>query len=413
MSGFIMDSIGRRNTLILLEIPVIVGWLLIASATNLSMIYCGRLLVGFGSGLVTAPSRVYTGEVTQPHLRGMLGALASVGVSFGVFLEYILGTVFKWNILCAINACVPLLAFLLMLPMPETPGWLLSKNRREEAKKSLSRLRGNSCNIDLELETLAQFTQKNVVAKQSIRDMLRTLVKPYAIKPFILMFFYFLIYQFSGVNPITFYAVDIFQQSGTDINKYTATVILGSVRLVLTLVACVLMRKCGRRVLTVVSGTGCAIAMLGLGTYMYLGELWTMNGEPLKARWIPLACILFYIAVCTIGFLVVPWVMIGEVYPTQVRGIMGGITVCFAHLFVFTVVKTYPYLIKLLNTYGTFWLYGCISLMGTVLLYSYLPETRGRTLQEIEDYFSGRLEKLGSNVSSNEPANCEKKKVPV
>lgn len=78
-----MDVIGRKRTLIITQVPMIVGWLVIASATQVEMIYVGRLLVGLGSGMVGAPARVYTGEVTQPHLRGMLAALASVGVSLG------------------------------------------------------------------------------------------------------------------------------------------------------------------------------------------------------------------------------------------------------------------------------------------------------------------------------------------
>lgn len=112
LGGYLMDVIGRRRTLILTELPLIIGWLLIFSANSVYMIYGeslslnvhhsrqiltvsfsgGRLLVGFGSGMVGAPARVYTGEVTQPHLRGMLLALSSVGVSLGVLIEYSLGT---------------------------------------------------------------------------------------------------------------------------------------------------------------------------------------------------------------------------------------------------------------------------------------------------------------------------------
>jgi sugar phosphate permease len=96
----------------------------------------------------------------------------------------------------------------------------------------------------------------------------------------------------------------------------------------------------------------------------------------------------------SLGFLVVPWVMIGELYPQKVRGVIGGLTTCCAHTFVFIVVKTYPFLAHALYQHGAFMLYGCISIVGSIFFYLCLPETKGKSLQEIEDYFSGRTKTL-------------------
>lgn len=98
--------------------------------------------------------------------------------------------------------------------------------------------------------------------------------------------------------------------------------------------------------------------------------------------------------------------MIGEVYPVQVRGLMGGFTTMSAHCFVFMVVKTFPLLSHTITEHGTFLLYGCISLFGTIYFYTFLPETKNKTLQEIEDYFSGRN-------SSLKTGSLKFKKVPV
>lgn len=155
-----MDRIGRKKTLLLTEIPLILGWLLISIASDVRMIYAGRLLVGLGSGMVGAPARVYTSEVTQPHLRGMLGALASVGISFGILSQYILGTYVSWQVLSAISAIIPIAAFSLMCMMPETPNYLIAQSKSEKAVKSLSKLRGSKCNIQREVDHLKQFTQK-------------------------------------------------------------------------------------------------------------------------------------------------------------------------------------------------------------------------------------------------------------
>lgn len=129
-------------------------------ASDVRMIYGGRLLVGLGSGMVGAPARVYTSEVTQPHLRGMLSALASVGISFGILSQYILGTFVTWQVLSAVSAIIPIAAFTLMCMMPETPNYLVARAKSEKAMKSLAKLRGSKCNIQREVDNLRQFQQK-------------------------------------------------------------------------------------------------------------------------------------------------------------------------------------------------------------------------------------------------------------
>lgn len=415
LSGYLMDLIGRKRTLIITEIPLIMGWLLVSFSSCVEMIYVGRLLVGLGSGMVGAPARVYTGEVTQPHLRGMLSALASVGVSLGVLIEYALGAVVTWTVLAGISAAIPMLALLLIMLMPETPNWLLTHGHPEEAKSALKKFRGNTCDVEKEMSDLENFSIKNnVVQLKGFSETLHALKSPAALKPFAILVIYFAIYQFSGVNSVTFYAVQVFKESGTEMNKYLATVILGVVRLLSTIAACISLRRCGRRPLTLISGIGCGVTMVGLGSYMYLRKYWLESGIEPVATWIPVACIFIFTIACTLGFLVVPWVMIGEVFPTQVRGIVGGMTTCAAHMFIFIVVKTFPLLQSIASNHGTFLIYGFVSLFGTIFFYCCLPETKGKTLQEIEDYFSGRTRSLGGEatitLTGNKPKILESKK---
>ncbi|XP_057320505.1 facilitated trehalose transporter Tret1-like isoform X2 [Microplitis mediator] len=391
LSGYLMDQLGRKRSLIITEIPALLGWLLITFASNIEMIYAGRFFTGLGSGMVGAPARVYTSEVTQPHLRGMLTALSSVGVSTGVMLEYAMGGVTSWKICAAISSLIPASALILMFIFPETPSYLISRNKPEKARKALEHFRGSSYNLNKEMDTLINFSNKNNLKRLTTpKEILHAILQPNALKPFALLFFYFLIYQWSGTNAVTFYAVDIFQKSGTTINKYLATTILGVVRFFSTILACILCRKCGRRPLTMVSSIGCGLTMIGLGTYMWVNNYWKVNNIPATFTWVPVVCIFAYTIACTIGFLVIPWIMIGEVYPVQVRGIIGGFTTMSAHCFVFMVVKTFPFLRASITEHGTFLLYGFISLFGTIYFYICLPETKNKSLQEIEDYFSGR-----------------------
>lgn len=250
-----MDRFGRKKTLLLTEIPLILGWLLISMATDIRMIYGGRLLVGLGSGMVGAPARVYTSEVTQPHLRGMLGALASVGISFGVLSQYILGTFLRWQILSAISAIIPIAAFIFMCLMPESPNYLVSRSKSDKALKSLTKLRGSKCNIQHEVDHLKQFTLKTqaTARKPTFKETISALLSPAAMKPFGILVMYFMLYQFSGVNTITFYAVDIFKISGSEFDPNYCTIFMGVFRLIFTIIACISMRHCGRRPLTFIS----------------------------------------------------------------------------------------------------------------------------------------------------------------
>lgn len=189
-----MDRFGRKKTLLITEIPLIIGWLMIAMATNIQMIYIGRLLMGLGSGLVGAPARVYTSEVTQPHLRGMLSAMAAACISFGVLLQYTIGSFASWHILSSISAIIPTIALFSMCLMwvlnnflpnyfffdcffslsksfltfngrPESPNYLVSRSKPEKAAKSLSRLRGSKYNIQREVDHLQGFVQKSQMNK--------------------------------------------------------------------------------------------------------------------------------------------------------------------------------------------------------------------------------------------------------
>lgn len=112
--------------------------------------------------------------------------------------------------------------------------------------------------------------------------------------------------------------------------------------------------------------------MIGLGVYMQYKYQWDHADPPIDpvASWFPVLCIFVFTMTCTVGFLVVPWVMIGELYPQKVRGVLGGMTTCMAHTFVFIVVKTYPFLSLYLQRHGTFILYGCISFVGKCILHN-------------------------------------------
>jgi len=127
--------------------------------------------------------------------------------------------------------------------------------------------------------------------------------------------------------------------------------------------------------------------MLCLTGYMYANASWAANGEQAVATWFPVLSLFLFYACSTIGYLIVPWVMIGEVFPRQIRGMIGGVSTCVGHFSIFIVLQTYPLLQEWVTQPGTFAVYGAVSLLCTWFLFRYCPETKGKTLQEIEESF--------------------------
>lgn len=135
------------------------------------------------------------------------------------------------------------------------------------------------------------------------------------------------------------------------------------------------------------TGIGCGVSMLCLAGYMYQNVLRVTQYEPAVATWFPIMSLFVFYACSTVGYLIVPWVMIGEVFPRQIRGIIGGVATCVGHFSIFAVLQTYPLLQELVTKPGTFAVYGVVSLLSTIFFYCFCPETKGKTLQEIEESF--------------------------
>lgn len=344
-------------------------------------------------------SYVYVAEISQAEQRGMLSASGPVHVSLGVLAVYILGFIAPWQRVAALCTLCALLSFIAMCAVPESPAWLSSHGRAAEALSALVWLRRNPATAEAELselmETVAKEKNNNCLISPmsskrrnmlAVKNVLKPFLLPTAWKPFIILLLFFAFQEGSGIYIILYYAVNLFQEVGTGLNEYVASIVVGGVRLLMSVVGAILMNSFGRKTLAVVSGIGMAISMVVGGGYEYFYSHLQPTDRPLA--WVPLICVLGHVCVSMMGFLQLPWMMNGELFPLAIRGVMGGIVASLAHLFIFASVKTYPDLMHALGTNGTLWLFGAAALLGAVYCYIFLPETRGKTLREIELEFS-------------------------
>lgn len=187
----------------------------------------------------------------------------------------------------------------------------------------------------------------------------------------------------SGTYLVVFYAVDIIAHINSDMDSFLAAVITAAIRFLCAIVSSVLLAVVGRRTLAMASGIGTAVSASGLALYMQYCDAYGME----YSIEIPAICLTLYVATNTVGFMVLPGIMLGELYPAKVRGIAGGLTFMLFNMTLFFAAKTFPFIKRSIGIHGIFWMFGGSSLVACVFLYLVLPETKGRTLSQIEDYF--------------------------
>lgn len=384
IGGCIMEKYGRKLAHLLPCVPLIVGWIFIYFAWEIYMLLVGRFLTGLASGILAPPTAVYIGETSAPKYRGFLLANISLAMSFGLLITHLLGTYFTWKtttIVCILTPCV---SIAILFGIPESPSWLAKQGRLEEATGAFLWCRGYS--MEAKEEMLAMLQRQKIAIEETTTPNyhLSELRKPEFLKPLVIINLYLLITQFCGVNAISFYTVSIMHETmGEQFDKYTATLIIDSIRVVSSIVACALLRHIGRRPLTITSGIGTAISLLILSTFIYIST----NIEPTLTNYtfIPLLSFIGYIGFVTLGLVPLPWAMMGEVFPLHQRGLGSGISSTLALIAIFAVVKMTPSLFGVLGAAGSFLLFGGVACFGTAYLWWFLPETKDRTLQEIEE----------------------------
>jgi hypothetical protein len=214
-----------------------------------------------------------------------------------------------------------------------------------------------------------------------------TFCTPQILKPILIVVVFCLIQIVCGTYLVIFYAVNLISDTGNaadTIDPFLVAVLTALCRLVFITAACFLLFWVGRRPLAIISGLGSSAAALGVGTFIYCSYPVSEQTE----TWIVTGVILAYVATNTIGFFVLPGIAIGELLPVRIRGYCGGYIFAVFNLSLFFIAKVFPSMLNEIGSHGAFWMFGVTSLLGTLFLYLFYPETKGKTLEEIEDYFA-------------------------
>ncbi|XP_044296029.1 solute carrier family 2, facilitated glucose transporter member 8 isoform X3 [Varanus komodoensis] len=339
---------------------------------------------------------VYISEIAHSKVRGMLGSCVQLMVVTGILGAYVAGTGLGWRWLAVLGSVLPCCMLGLVVFMPETPRFLLSRRRRPEAIAALQFLRGPLVDHEWECREI----EANAGEQQELS--IAEFKNPAIYKPFIIGVAMMVFQQVSGINAIMFYAESIFEAANFK-NSSAASVIVGSIQVFFTALAALIIDRTGRKVLLVISGFIMAASAAVFGLYFRMMLPSPSNAShvkplssPLDPTPVPDEHSLAWLAVLSMGLFImgfalgwgpIPWLVMSEIFPLRARGVASGASVLTNWLMAFLITKGFHDLMVLLTPYGTFWLFSGTCLLSIIFTIFCIPETKGKSLEEIEAYF--------------------------
>lgn len=380
LAGSIGDRIGRKGSLLVCAVLFFVSAVWSGIPSSAGELALARILGGIGVGMASMMTPVYIAEVSPARLRGSLTTLNQIAILTGMVLVYLVNAQLAlagdeawriesaWRWMFASEAIPAAIFFALLFAIPESPRWLVMKGREAEAVEVLKRMGGDG-DVAGQIEKIHRSFSKQ---EGRFSDCLRPPIR----RIFLIGAGLAILQQITGINIVMYYAPRIFTSAGLDsASAIGHSVIIGLVMLGFTIVAMFLSDRVGRRPLLLISATGMAVGLFALGA-AYAGG---MQGS----AWNLLFWVLVYVASFSIGLGPLVWTVLGEIFPNRVRAHAASACVFLLWTANFAVSQLFPWM---LGTYShkVFWLFGGLCLLTTVFVWLLVPETKGRSLEELE-----------------------------
>ncbi|CAH0724722.1 unnamed protein product, partial [Brenthis ino] len=376
-SAYFADRFGRKTTLLLGAIPFILGWVLVIVAKSVPVLYVARMFSGLGYGIVYTVAPMYTGEIATNEVRGALSTLITLMNKVGILAQFCIGPFVTMRTLAAINLILPISFVITFIFLPESPYYYLKFERSERAERSLRRLR--SGDIRLELKNIEISVQEDMKNRGTWLDLISEATNRKALW---ISLGIFTIQQLCGSAAVVAYAQVIFEVTESKIEPYQESIILGCVQVLTCCVSVVLVDRLGRKPLLLLSALGVGLMNGIIGTYFYFYA--TNKPSVANFYWVPITAILIYIVCYAIGLSTVPYVIIGEMFPTNVKLYAS----CVAHIYtgfsMFAVQKLFQVVKDAWGIYTVFWGFSVFSLLGLMFMLAVLPETKGKSFASIQ-----------------------------
>jgi MFS transporter, SP family, galactose:H+ symporter len=382
--GYLSDRAGRRRVILCAGLMFIAGAVISAVAPGVVVLVIGRFLVGLAIGVASMLTPLYLAEIAPARDRGAIVSLNQLCITAGILVSYLVGFALAsatggWRWMLALGAVPGIVLSLGMLVLPESPRWLAGHGRVLDAESVLQRLRGTA-SVSEELATLRQDIAREDRKLTSGWELLAPRLR----RPLIIGVGLAMFQQITGINTVIYFAPIIFQSAGLSsaATSILATAGVGAVNVVMTIVSIWLIDRLGRRQLLYWSLGGMAVTLFVLSGAFFAGT----SGE---LAWIAVLSVAAYVGFFAIGLGPVFWLLIAEIFPLALRGRAMSLATVANWGFNLIVSATFLNLVGALGSPGAFLVYGVLSLVALAFVAMTVPETKGRSLEQIEAALDG------------------------
>ncbi|KAL8477218.1 hypothetical protein ACS0TY_029491 [Phlomoides rotata] len=396
-AGRTSDYIGRRYTIVAASLIFMLGSILMGYSPNYAVLLAGRCTAGVGVGFALMIAPVYAAEISSTHTRGFLSSLPEIGISIGILLGYISNNLFArlslklgWRIMLGIATIPSLFLAIGLLKMPESPRWLVMQGRTAAAREVLHKVCNDAGEAERRLDDIKKANEVDEKSPKTRSVWTELLLRPTPTVRRMLIagvgvhFFE----HATGTEAVILYGPRIFKKAGVTSRRklILATVGVGVTKLTFITISTFVIDRVGRRTLLLVSIAGMTAALAGLGTCLTVVE----HSEE-RLVWALVMSLIFvytFLVFFNIGISPVCWVYSSEIFPTRLRAAGASVSVAVNRLMNATVSMTFLSLSSAITIGGAFYLFAGVAVVAWVFVYFCLPETKGRSLEEMEQVFS-------------------------
>lgn len=389
VAGVLADRLGRRITILLAALLFSVGALMEALAPGTVVLVSGRLVVGFGVGVASVAAPLYAAEQAPTRLRGRFVSIYQLAITMGIFIAYLVDQALTnndmWRAMLGVSAIPAVLLIIVMVPMPDSPRWFVKVARRKDAIAALEKVRPD---VDAQAE-VAEIERAN--AEDSDQASWGEVFSKRLRRPLMIGIGLAVFQQITGINAIIYYADKIFAQAGfsTPADQAAATTwAIGGVNVLATFIAVAYVDRFGRRPLLLAGLVGMASALITVGiSFHFMDKADTSgagSGGPTTAGIITLVALVVFIASFAFSLGPVVWTVINEIFPNRVRGRAVAVATAVNWGSAWLVSQFFLTLIDSIGNSATFYLFGAFSVIAYVWIWRRVPETKGRSLEEIQ-----------------------------
>ncbi|KAF7411239.1 hypothetical protein HZH66_000135 [Vespula vulgaris] len=379
-----LEYFGSKVSLVITGLPLMIGWICMIFATTAVGFYVFRILTGASMGMFFTCFPIFIGEISTARIRGALIGLVINGLPIGTVIGNIMGPQISYKWFGVISLLLTSI-FLLTFPcLPKSPYYLIRHNSMENAAKSIYFYHRKS-NVTEEIKEIKIFIEETRVS--TLRQRFKLMAEPNNRNAFLIVVSLFFFMQIGGLNSIVFYMEIIIRKAKvTFISPSSVVIIVTSIGIIYGWLGIYAIDRYGRKLLLIISCSSISIGMMTIGTHFLL-LTHGYNSEMLQP--LPVISMIMFMMIC-FGLTSVPSTLLSELFPVTLKSIAGFISSFTSALFAFISTKTFQPLVDLLTLPYVFFIYGSITILCIFYTIFYVPETKGKTLKEIQVLLKNR-----------------------